>query len=49
MKHGVTFVEVPQAERDAIRTKMLKQQDKAVADAHISPELVKLVAADVGV
>ena len=29
--------------------KLLKEQDKAVADAHISPELVKLVMADVGV
>ena len=46
--HGVTFVEVPQAELDAVHGKMLKEQDKAVADAHISPELVKLVMADVG-
>jgi hypothetical protein len=29
--------------------KMVKEQDKAVQDAHISPELVKLVMADVGV
>jgi len=48
-QHGVTFVDVPQAERDATRAKMLKDQDKIVADAHISPELVKLVMADVGV
>lgn len=48
-KHGVTFVDVPPAEREATRAKMLKEQDKAVADAHISPELVKLVTADVGV
>lgn len=47
-KHGVVFVDVPQAERDAQRAKMLKEQDKVVADAHISPELVKLVMADVG-
>jgi C4-dicarboxylate-binding protein DctP len=47
--HGVTFVDIPQAELDAIHAKMLKEQDKAVADAHISPELVKLVMADVGV
>jgi C4-dicarboxylate-binding protein DctP len=49
MTHGVTFVDVPQAELDAVHAKLLKEQDKAVADAHISPELVKLVMADVGV
>jgi C4-dicarboxylate-binding protein DctP len=48
-QHGVTFVDVPQAERDATRAKMVKDQDKVVADARISPELVKLVMADVGV
>src|SRR5208337_2182118 len=42
-QHGVTFVDVPQAERDAMRAKMVKDQDKVVAEAHISPELVKLV------
>ena len=46
--HGVTFVDVPQAELDAMRAKMVKEQDKVVADAHISPELVKLIASDVG-
>jgi len=45
--HGVSFVDVPQAERDAQRAKMVKDQDKVLADAHISPELVKLVMADV--
>jgi hypothetical protein len=48
MKHDVMFVEVPQAERDAQRAKMVLGQDKIVADAHISPELVKLVMSDVG-
>jgi len=48
-KHDVTFVDVPQAELDAMQAKMVKEQDKAVQDAHISPELVKLVMADVGV
>ncbi len=47
--HNVTFVDVPQAELDAVHAKMVKEQDKAVQDAHISPELVKLVMADVGV
>jgi TRAP-type C4-dicarboxylate transport system substrate-binding protein len=47
-KHGVVFVDVPQSELDAVHAKMLPQQGKAVADAHISPELVKLVMADVG-
>jgi len=47
-KHGVTFVDVPQAELDAVHAKMVKEQAKAVADAQISPELVKLVMADVG-
>lgn len=46
--HGVVFVDVAQAELDAVHAKMLPQQSKAVADAHISPELVKLVMADVG-
>lgn len=46
--HGVIFTDVPQADLDAIHTKMLPEQDKAVADAHISPELVKLVMTDVG-
>jgi C4-dicarboxylate-binding protein DctP len=47
-KQGVTFVDVSQAERDAVRKKMLPDQDKAAAGAHMSPELVKLVMADVG-
>ena len=46
--HGVTFVDVSQAELDATRARLLKEQDKAVADAHISPDLVKLVMADAG-
>jgi TRAP-type transport system periplasmic protein len=46
--HKVVFVDVPQAELDAVYAKMVKQQDKAVHDAHISPELVKLVMAEVG-
>jgi TRAP-type C4-dicarboxylate transport system substrate-binding protein len=47
--HGVTFVDVPQAELDATHAKMLKEQEKVVQDAHISPKLVALVMADVGV
>ncbi|HEY1931549.1 MAG TPA: TRAP transporter substrate-binding protein DctP [Acetobacteraceae bacterium] len=47
--HGVVFVDVPQPELDAMHAKMVAEQSKAVADAHISPELVKLVMADVGV
>lgn len=46
---GVTFADVPQAERDALRARMVAGQDKIVADAHMSPELVKQVLADVGV
>lgn len=49
VKQGVTIIDVPQAELDAGHAKMLKEQDKAAADAHISPEVVKLVMADVGV
>jgi TRAP-type C4-dicarboxylate transport system substrate-binding protein len=48
-QHNVAFVDVPQAELDATHAKMVQTQDKAVQDAHISPELVKLVMADVGV
>jgi C4-dicarboxylate-binding protein DctP len=48
-KYGVTFVDVPPAVRTATRAKMLKQQDQAVAAAHISSKLVKLVTADVDV
>ncbi len=47
-KQGVAFVDVPQAELDAVHARIVKQQDKAVADAHISPKLVELVMADVG-
>jgi TRAP-type C4-dicarboxylate transport system substrate-binding protein len=47
-KQGITFVDVPQAELDRVHADMLKVQDKAVADAHISPKLVELVMADVG-
>ena len=47
-KQGVTFVDVPAGVLDATRTKMLAQQDEAVSGAHISPDLVKLVMADVG-
>jgi TRAP-type C4-dicarboxylate transport system substrate-binding protein len=46
--HGVTFVDLPQGDLDAVHAKMLGVQSKAVEDAHISPELVKLVMADVG-
>jgi TRAP-type C4-dicarboxylate transport system substrate-binding protein len=49
VSHGVTFVDVPQAELDAVYAKYLKEQDKAVAEAHISPKLVELVMSDVGV
>jgi C4-dicarboxylate-binding protein DctP len=47
--HGVTFADVSPAELVSTRAKLLKEQDKAVADAHISPDLVKLVMADVSV
>ncbi len=46
--HGVAFVDVPKDELDAVRKKMLPEQDKAAADAHMSPELIKLVMTDVG-
>src|SRR5581483_5623950 len=46
--HGVTFVDVAQGDLDAIHAKMIDQQDKAVADAHISPDLAKMVMAEVG-
>jgi C4-dicarboxylate-binding protein DctP len=49
LKHDVKFVDVPQAELDAAHAKMVKEQDKVVQDAHISPKLVELVMADVGV
>lgn len=48
-KHGVSFVDVPQSELDAVHAKMVKEQDKVVADAHMSPQLAKLVMADIGV
>jgi TRAP-type C4-dicarboxylate transport system substrate-binding protein len=47
-KQGIVFVDVPQAELDRVHADMLKVQDKAVADAHITPKLVELVMADVG-
>jgi TRAP-type C4-dicarboxylate transport system substrate-binding protein len=47
-KQGVKFVDVPQPELDKIHAELLKVQDKAVAEAHISPKLVQLIMADVG-
>lgn len=47
--HEVAFVDVPQDELAKIRAKMLPEQDKAAADAHMSADLVKLVMQDVGV
>jgi C4-dicarboxylate-binding protein DctP len=49
IQQGVSFVDVAQAERDTLRSRMVAEQDKIVADAHMSPELVKQVEADVGV
>jgi TRAP-type transport system periplasmic protein len=48
-QQGVTFTEVPQAERDALRVRMVAGQNKIVEDARMSPELVKQVLKDVGV
>lgn len=48
VSQGVVMTTVPQADLDAVRARMLPHQDRAVADAHISPELVKLVMADAG-
>jgi TRAP-type transport system periplasmic protein len=45
-KQGVTFVDVPQTELDKIHLEILKVQDKAVEEAHISPKLVELIMAD---
>ena len=47
-KAGVAFVDVPQAELDKVREKMLPEQDKVASDSHMSSELIKLVMADVG-
>jgi len=46
-KAGVTFVDVPKADLDATRKKMVTEQEKVAADAKMSPELVKLVTADI--
>ena len=42
------MVDIEKAEADKVREKMLAEQDKVAADAHMSPELIKLVMADVG-
>ncbi len=47
-KLGVKFTDLPQSELDKIHADLLKVQDQAVAEAHISPKLVELVMADVG-
>ena len=47
-KHGVKVAYVPQAERDAVRKKMLPEQKKAAHAAHMSPKLADLVMADIG-
>jgi C4-dicarboxylate-binding protein DctP len=46
-KAGVTFVDIAKPELDAVREKMLPEQDKVAADAHMSPDLIKLVMTDV--
>lgn len=47
-KHGVEVVYVSDADRKDVRAKLLKGQDKAAQEAHMSPKLVKLVMADIG-
>jgi len=47
-KAGVSFVDIGKDEAAAVRQKMLADQDKVAADAHMSPDLIKLVMADVG-
>jgi len=48
-QQGVAFADVPQAERDALRVRMVADEARIVANARMSPELVKQVLADVGV
>jgi C4-dicarboxylate-binding protein DctP len=48
VKQGVTMVDIDKGEADKVRAKMLPEQDKVAADAHMSPELIKLVMTDVG-
>ncbi len=47
-RQGVGFVDVSQAERDAVRAKMMPLQAKAAASAHMSPALVKQVMTAIG-
>ena len=47
-RQGVGFVDVSQAERDAVRAKMMPLQAKAAANAHMSPALVKQVMTEIG-
>ena len=47
-KQGVAFVDVPDSELEALRAKMIAEQEKVAAEAHVSPNLIKLVMADVG-
>jgi C4-dicarboxylate-binding protein DctP len=47
-KQGVTFVDVPKDVLEATRKKMMAEQEKVASDAKMSPELLKLVTADVG-
>jgi len=46
--HDVHFADVTPAERAAVRKRMLPEQAKAAAEAHMSPRIVKLVMASVG-
>ena len=48
ISHGVSFVDVSDAERASVRAKMLPGQAKVAAEAHMTPQLVKLVMASVG-
>jgi TRAP-type transport system periplasmic protein len=47
-QHGVRFVDVPQAELDATQARLVKEQDRAVQEAHITPKLAELVMKEVG-
>lgn len=46
--HGVKFTEITPAQATEVRDQMLKEQDAVAKDLRVSPEILKLMAQDLG-
>ena len=47
-EHGIKFTDPTEEQTAAARKSMLPEQDQLAKDIKVSPELVKLIMADVG-